>query len=181
MSHLFFRMTTLPLLLALLLMSPFLHAQDHALGSSRHEVGRQPLQELVKQKRSEGLIYVAIPLASVYGDGAGYRPYCSPHIRASNESNKTVVHMLAGIRYQTLSGKDAGSTITRFSRVKVGQQETHYFHSTIKADDCSGLTGALEVVSCTYEDGTDCSDDVRTVAYGAVPLRMFTKPKEAKE
>lgn len=170
------------LFLTAVLLSMPLQAQTssgHELGSSA-EVARQPLQELIQRKRAKGQIYVTVPQARVYGEGSGYRPYCSPQIRAINASHKTVEEMLAGIRYKGPNGKYVGSTITRFFRVKVGKQETHYFYSTINADNCHGLTGELEIVRCVYENGVDCTDDVRAVAYGAVPMEIVEKNKGSK-
>lgn len=170
------------LLLAVLLSctsASFAQESGHDLGSSSH-VSRQPLQELIRKKRAKGLIYVTIPQARVYGEGSGYRAYCSPQIRAINASHKTVEEMIAGIRYKSPEGKGVGSTVTRFHRVKVGKQETHYFYSTINANNCNGLTGDLEIVRCVYESGEDCTEDVRAVVYGAVPLQVIERSKENK-
>jgi hypothetical protein len=176
------RLTLLPVLLAAMLSLPFSAAaqnNNHALGSAS-EVAPRPLQELIQKKREKGLVYVTIPQARVYGEGSGFRAYCSPQIRAINASHKTVEEMLAGIRYKSPSGKYVGSTITRFFRVKVGKEETHYFYSTINADNCEGLTGELEVLRCVYDNGLDCTNDVRSVEYGAVPIQIIKKPKESK-
>lgn len=171
-----FRRGTAPLIYVLLLMAcPAAHAESATELGSSAEIARQPLQELVRKKRARGLLYVTIPQARVYGEGSGYRAYCSPQIRAINSSHKTIEEMMVGIRYRGPNGKDVGSTVTRFFRVKVGRQETHYFYSTINADNCHGLTGEMEVVRCVYENGIDCTDDVRTVAYGAVPLQIINK------
>jgi len=143
------------------------------------DVAHQPLQELIKRKRARGLVYVTIPQARVYGEGSGYRAYCSPQIRAINASDKTVEELLVGIRYINPTGKSVGSTISRFFRVKVGKQETHYFYSTINANNCDGLNGKMEIIRCVYENGVDCTGDVRSVAYGAVPIEIVGKSKES--
>lgn len=150
-----------------------LHAADggHALGAGS-EVSAKPLQELVRRSRAKGDIFVVIPQALMYGEGQGQRPYCSPQIRATNSSNKTVEELIVGIRYKTAAGKPAGTSATRFFRVKVGKQETHFFYSTITAPSCKGLTGDMEVIRCVYDGGEDCAGDVYPVDYGAVPLRL---------
>ena len=176
-----FVLKTLPILLAALLWQP-----SAAMAQSGHDLGAasdvtpRPLQELVRKKREKGLIYVTIPQAREYGEGSGYRAYCSPQIRAINTSHKTVQDMIVGIRYLARGRKDVGSTVTRFSRVKVGKQETHYFYSTIDAGHCHGLTGEMEIIRCVYDNGVDCTEDVRTVAYGAVPMVIVGKNKESK-
>lgn len=163
------------LLLALSLPSISI-AQDggHSLGAGSHVVAR-PLQELIGKVGSKGLVFVAIPQALMYGEGSGQRPYCSPQIRATNSSNRTVEELIVGIRYKTASGKGAGTSVTRFFRIKVSKQETHYFYSTITAPNCKGLTGELEVIRCVYDNGAECNNDVRVVEYGAVPLRIVDK------
>lgn len=146
----------------------------------------RPLQELVhrlralREMRNDSEIYVTIPQARVYGEGSGYRPYCSPQIRAINNSHRTVEDLIVGIRYKTPDNRSAGSTITRFSWVKVSKDETHYFYNTLNADHCLGLTGEMEIIRCMYDNGTDCAQDVRTVEYGAVPMKIIQKDKEGK-
>lgn len=171
----------LPVLLTALFWQPLAAtAQSGQDLGSASEVTPRPLQELVRKKREKGLIYVTIPQAREYGEGSGYRAYCSPQIRAINTSYKTVQDMIVGIRYKSSNKKDVGSTVTRFSKVKVGKQETHYFYSTIDAGNCHGLTGELEIIRCVYDNGEGCADDVRTVAYGAVPMVITGKNKESK-
>lgn len=151
-------------------------AQDsgHALGAGS-QVAARPLQELIGKIGSKGVIFVAIPQALMYGEGAGQRPYCSPQIRATNSSNRTVEELIVGIRYKGPTGRSAGTSVTRFFRVKVSKQETHYFYSTITAPNCKGLTGEVEIVRCVYDNGAECDADVRVVEYGAVPLRIVDK------
>lgn len=169
-----------PLLLAVLISwFPVSASAENDLGFTA-EVARQPLQELVRKKRPKGQIYVTIPQARVFGEGSGYRAYCSPQIRAINASDKTVEELIAGVSYKAPNGKAIGSTVTRFFRVKVGKQETHYFYSTLEANYCNGLSGEMEIVRCIYENGADCTDDVRTVEYGAVPMKIVRKNKENK-
>lgn len=150
-----------------------LHATDggHALGSGS-EVTSKPLQELIRRERPKGEIFVAIPQAMMYGEGPGQRPYCSPQIRATNSSNRTVEELIVGVHYKTAGGKSGGTSVTRFFRVKVGKQETHFFYSTITAPNCNGLTGDVEIIRCVYDSGENCTGDVHPVEYGAVPLRM---------
>jgi len=136
------------------------------------EVPKQPLQELVKKKRPRGQIHVTIPQARVFGDGLPYRPYCSPQIRAINSSDKTVEELIIGVRYYGKENKEVGSTVTRFFRIKVGKDETHYFYSSVNVNYCEGLTGELEIIRCVYDSGDTCVSDVRTVLYGAIPLHI---------
>ncbi|HEY0844892.1 MAG TPA: hypothetical protein VGE12_05965 [Noviherbaspirillum sp.] len=144
----------------------------HSLGAGSQVTGK-PLQELIKRTRAKGKVFLAIPQALMYGEGTGQRPYCSPQIRATNSSHLTVEELIVGIRYKGAGGKNAGTSVTRFFRVKVGKQETHYFYSTITAPNCKGLTGEVEIVRCVYDSGDDCSGDVYTVEYGAIPLRII--------
>ena len=168
------------LLLAVLVAGfPSPASAENELGTTA-QVARQPLQELVRKKRPKGQIYVTIPQARVFGEGSGYRAYCSPQIRAINASDKTVEELITGINYVAPNGKMVGSTVTRFFRVKVGKQETHYFYSTLEANYCNGLSGEMEIVRCIYENGADCTDDVRAVAYGAVPMKLTEKNKGNK-
>lgn len=177
-----YRAKMLPILLAALLCQPMT-----VTAQSGHEIGAasalplRPLQELIRKRRKmhrNGLLYVTIAQARVYGEGTGYRAYCSPQIRAINTSYKTVEDLIIGIRYKTSDNKNTGSTVTRFSWVKAGKEDTHYFYSTIDADHCSGLIGEMEVLLCKYDNGEDCIKDVRTVDYGVVPLKIMEKNKE---
>lgn len=150
---------------------------ESALGSSA-EIAKQPLQELVLKKRVRGQIYVTIPQARVFGVGGPYRAYCSPQIRAINSSHKTIEELVTGVAYTGRDNKSVGSTVTRFFRVKVGKDETHYFYSSINADYCEGLTGKMQVVRCVYENGMDCTEDVRVLPYGAIPLTFDERKTE---
>ncbi len=125
-------------------------------------------------RRPRGEVFVSIPQALVFGmDGnSRNRAYCSPQINAVNSSHKTVEELIVGIRYKGSDDKYVGSTTTRFFLLKVGRQDTFYFYSSINAKYCDGLTGDLEVTTCVYEDGTDCSGDVQVIGHGAIPLRM---------
>ena len=155
-----------------------LHAMaETALGSSA-EIAKQPLQELVLKKRVRGQIYVTIPQARVFGAGGPYRAYCSPQIRAINSSHKTIEELVTGVDYTGRDNKAVGSTVTRFFRVKVGHDETHYFYSSINADYCEGLMGKMQVIRCVYENGVDCKEDVRVLPYGAIPLRFDERKTE---
>ena len=147
----------------------------------------RPLQELIqrmrtlRELRTEKLIYVTIARALVYGDESSGSPsYCSPQIRAINTAARTVENLLIGIRYKGRDNKDVGSTITRFSWVKVSTEETHYFYDSVNSSYCQGLTGEMEVIHCVYDNGRDCTNDVRAVNYGTVPLKMLEKNKEGK-
>lgn len=161
------------ILLALLLWPAIPHALEggHALGAGS-QVASQPLQELLRRSRAKGQVFLAIPQALMYGEGKGQKAYCSPQIRATNSSNKTVEEFIVGIRYMNGNGKPSGTSVTRFFRVKVGKQETHFFYSTVTAPSCKGLTGEVDIVRCVYDSGEDCTADVRAVEYGAVPLRI---------
>lgn len=162
------------ILLAVLLWPATPYAVDggHALGAGS-DVSSKPLQELLRRSRAKGVVFLAVPQALMYGEGKGQKAYCSPQIRATNSSNKTVEELIVGIRYMGPNGKAAGTSVTRFFRVKVGKQETHFFYSTVTAPTCKGLTGDVDIVRCVYDNGDDCTADVRPVEYGAVPLRLI--------
>lgn len=170
-QEIYSRFNAVLLLLLFFFCVPVPAKAENALGASA-TVAKQPLQELVRHKRPPGQIHVTIPQARVFGDGNPYRPYCSPQIRAINSSNKTVEELVVGIHYYGRENKDVGSTVTRFFRIKVGQDETHYFYSSVGINYCDGLTGDLEVIRCVYDNGEACVNDVRTVLYGAIPLRI---------
>jgi hypothetical protein len=140
----------------------------HNLGSMSN-LKRQPLQELIKVRRAPGKLYVSIPQAELFGERTGYAPYCSPHVRTINSSNKTVEELLTGISYRNPAGRLVGSTTSRFFQLKVADMETHFFNS-VGTNSCDGLVGEVHVLRCVYEDGSDCSADVVPVAFGAVPL-----------
>jgi hypothetical protein len=128
------------------------------------------LQQVITKKRTRGPIYIAIPLAYVFGRGAITNPhYCSPSIRATNSSNAVIEELIVGIDFRFSSGPSIGNTITRFENVKIQGQDTHYFYQ-LEVDSCKGLEGAVSVVRCVYTTGDDCSKDIEPVAFGAVPL-----------
>ncbi len=133
-----------------------------------------PLQQVIRKERKRGPVFIAIPVAYVFGLGTGHSPaYCSPSIRATNSSNAPIEEVIFGIEFHTKSGP-AGGSVTRLAGIKVGQQDTHYFYQLTVAD-CRGLDGVVTVLRCVYSTGESCLADVQAVAYGAVPLRM--KPR----
>lgn len=150
------------------------HAQENPLGATA-AVEARPLQELVRDERAPGPLFLSIPFAEVFGGTHGYTAYCSPHIRSTNGSNRTVQEMLAGVRYRDRDGRPVGSTITRFFLLRIGAEDTHYF-ANIDATDCNGLSAELEVLRCVYEDGSSCVDDVVASGYGAIPLALAAAP-----
>jgi hypothetical protein len=152
---------------------------EHALGSASN-VARRPLQELVGKPRAKGQVFVSIPQASMYGVNTAYQPFCSPFINVVNSSNETVEELILGIRYLTAERKDVGSTLSRFFRLKTGKRETEFFFSSVKASNCVGLVGEVEVVRCVYQNGDECTDDVRALAFGAVRLQLIEASKGKK-
>lgn len=178
----FKRLMTAVSVLAILCLSASCPAESGpSLGHSA-VVPIKPLQELVRAKRPKGEIFVAIPQALIFGmDGnSRTRAYCSPQIRAINSSDKTVEELIIGIRYKGPDSKYVGSTNTRFFLLKVGNQDTFYFYSSINAKYCEGLEGDVNIVRCVYEDGSDCRDDVRPISYGAIPLRSIIEVQGEK-
>jgi hypothetical protein len=172
-------MTTLTFAAALLAPGPHtLYAQENPLGATA-AVEARPLQELVRNERPPGLIYISIPFAEVFGGAHGYAPYCSPQIRTANASNRTVREMLTGIRYRDRSGGRLGSTVTRVFLLRVDAEENHFF-ANVNVNDCNGLTAEVEVIRCMYEDGTPCAADVVAVGYGAIPLAIAAAPEESR-
>lgn len=132
----------------------------------------RPLQEVIRQERPRGPIYIAIPIAYVFGMGGEHSPpYCSPSIRADNTSNATVQELIVGIVYHTKDGQAAGGTVTRYNAIKVGHQDTHYFYQ-LAVNDCKGLDGELTVVRCKYASGADCLSDVQAIGFGTIPLHL---------
>jgi len=143
------------------------HFSDGKGGADR------PLQQVVRHTRKPGPITVAIPVAYVFGMGQDKaRNYCSPSIRAINSSNVQVEELVVGVEYSKIgTNTDVGSTVTRFSSVKVGHQDTHYFYQ-LGTSDCRGLEGRGFVVRCVYTNGEDCRNDVQMIGYGLIPLRL---------
>lgn len=162
--------------LSVLLCSPSLAGANAPSLGHGDKIEKQPLQELVRIKRPKGPVTLEIPQALIFGlDSPRSQAYCSPQVRTTNSSNKTVEELIVGIRYRDIENKVVGSTVTRFFLVKMGAQDTHYFYSSLSAKYCGGLTGEVEVMRCVYEDGVDCKLDVQPSPYGAVPLRFNTK------
>lgn len=151
-------------------------AQDAAdyIGSSAM-VPNQPLQELLKKRRPQGEVYVAVPQALTLGaDGAAKRLSCSPQIQLTNSSSQTLEELVIGIRYKRAANA-IGSTMSRFYVVKTGKTDTQYFPGTLDTPSCEGLAGEVEVIRCIYDSGESCQGDVRAIEYGAVPLKMLQK------
>lgn len=131
-----------------------------------------PLQQVIRQERSRGPVFVAVPTAYVYGFGSERSPaYCSPSIRVDNSSNRSIDELIVGIEYQTKAGQAAGASITRYNKIKIGQQDTQHFYQ-LAVTDCKGLEGKLTVVRCVYSSGEDCSRDIQPISFGAIPLHM---------
>ncbi|MBS4098543.1 MAG: hypothetical protein KGZ83_17100 [Sulfuricella sp.] len=154
-----------------------LFAMDKALADAKEQLtGRNgvalPLQQVIRNERPRGPVFVAIPIAYVFGLGGDRSPtYCSPTIRADNSSNMPVEELIVGIEYQTKDGRAAGGTVTRYDKIKIGHQDTHYFYQ-LTVSDCRGLEGKLTVVHCIYSSGADCSGDVQAVGFGTIPLHL---------
>ncbi|MDD3483031.1 hypothetical protein [Azovibrio restrictus] len=129
----------------------------------------------VTKPRARGPVLVSIPVAYVFGLGSERSPlYCSPSVRAANASNAVIEELVLGVTYKTASGHSAGSSTSRFTNIKVKRIESHFFNQ-LEATNCTGLSGELTVVRCVYSTGDDCSGDVETVGFGAIPLRL--KPR----
>jgi len=156
------------------------------LGAASEVPPGRSLQELLSRSRAlrelrkNNRVYVSIPQAEVFGEGSGYQPFCAPLLRAFNASSKTVEDLIVGIRFKTSNNKNLGSTIAHFTRMKINAEATNYFYSTINADNCHGVSGEMEIIRCMYDNGMDCTHDVRTVDYGAVPMKIMEKNKESK-
>ena len=131
----------------------------------------QSLQDKFRKGRSAGPIFVAIPVAYVYGLGGSTESYCSPSVRATNSSDAVIEELIIGIDYFTGAGKPVGGTVTRYSDIKVRRQDTHYFYQ-LNVSECRGLTGQLTVVRCVYSTGADCSAAVQPIDFGTIPLRL---------
>ena len=132
------------------------------------------LQERLRKERPKGPVFVAIPVAFVYGIGGGNPVYCSPSIRVTNSSNAVIEELIIGIDYMTEAGKPAGGSITRYADIKVRRQDTHFFYQ-LTVSECRGLAGQVSVVRCVYSTGDDCSSDVQAIGFGAIPLRLKSR------
>ena len=133
--------------------------------------GSLALQRVIQKQRSKGPIYVSVPAAYVFGLGAD--TYCSPTVRATNSSHMPIEELIVGIEFRSKAG-DAGGSITRYSGLKVGDQDAHYFYQ-LTVHDCKGIEGGLHVVRCKYSSGEDCTADVHAIGYGPIPLRTITR------
>lgn len=128
-----------------------------------------PLQKVIRKERARGPIYIAVPVAYVFGLGSANSPtYCSPTVRASNSSNLPIEELIVGIDFHTKAGP-AGGSISRFANIKVGHQDAHYFYQ-LTVSHCGGIEGAVTVVRCQYTSGEDCAKDVDVINYGTIPL-----------
>jgi hypothetical protein len=166
------KMAGWPVLLAALVCMLPAYAQD--LGASAF-VSDQPLQELLKKRRPKGLIYLAVPQAiMVANEGGTKKSNCSPQIQLTNSSNQTLEELVVGIRYKK-AGKIIGSTLSRFYLIKTGKQDVHYFPSVLDTLSCEETTGEAEIIQCLYDTGESCTQDVRALEYGAVPLKIQDK------
>lgn len=168
----------LALLLATLLPAGGAQEAGYQLGTSA-SVAAQPLQELIKKRRPKGPIYIALPRALVMvREGANRRPRCAPQVLVTNSSNQTIEELVAGIRYTKTDAKaahNAGSTLARFHLLRVGKEELHYLADALEVDDCANLSAEVEILHCAYDSGAACNDDVRAVAYGAIPMTLIEK------
>ncbi len=128
-------------------------------------------KQLVRE-RAKGPILISIPVAYVFGLGGERSPlYCSPSVRASNGSNAVIEELVVGVNYQTAAGVSVGSSVSRFTNIKVKRIESHFFNQ-LETAKCSGLRGEINVVRCVYSSGEDCSSDIQAVGYGAIPLQL---------
>ncbi len=131
-------------------------------------------RELIRQ-RDKGPILVSVPVAYVFGLGGDRSPlYCSPSVRATNGSNKVIEELIIGITYRTATGSPAGSSVSRFTNIKVKRIESHFFNQ-LETSKCAGLTGELNIVRCVYTTGEDCSPEAQAINFGAIPLQLRTK------
>lgn len=128
-------------------------------------------KQLVRE-RAKGPILVSIPVAYVFGLGGERSPlYCSPSVRATNGSNAVIEELVVGVNYQTAAGVPVGSSVSRFTNIKVKRLEAHFFNQ-LETSKCSGLRGELNIVRCVYSNGEDCSSDIQAVRFGAIPLQL---------
>jgi hypothetical protein len=144
-------------------------AKDELSGKGGKSV---PLQHVIRKERARGPVFIAIPVAYVFGLGNDRSSlYCSPSVRATNSSNAVVDELIIGIEYRELDGKPVGGSVSRYDNIKVQHQDTHYFYQ-LETSHCKGLQGTMSVMRCVYTTGEDCSNDVRAVDFGAIPLRL---------
>lgn len=136
-------------------------------------VSNKPLQELLHARRPGGPIYLSIPQAfAIVSGGPNGKPACVPQIVAANTSDRTLEMLMVGIHYRQADGRGAGSTLLRFDIVKVGNEKMNDFANPLAADACTGMTGDVEIIRCTYDTGESCRRDVQAVGYGAIPLTL---------
>jgi hypothetical protein len=160
----------------LLFVAPLVVAPAFA-GEGTNEQDLNKYGGTVIRERSRGPIMVSVPVAYVFGLGSDRSPlYCSPSVRAANASNAVIEELIIGIIYQTASGRSAGSSTSRFSNIKIKRLDSHFFNQ-LETTHCSGLEGEVTVVRCVYSTGEDCSSDVQTIGFGAIPLRL--RPRQA--
>jgi hypothetical protein len=130
------------------------------------------LQRVITHVRPAGPVYIAIPLAHLFGKSNGRdKHYCSPSIRASNSSNEVVEELIIGIDYRNGAGQVVSSSITRYDNIKIQAQDTHIFYQ-LETHTCTNLTGSVSVLRCKYSSGHDCSKDVVAIDFGAIPLTL---------
>lgn len=152
---------------------------DHSLGGLL--VQPRPLQDMLKDTRPSGPLYIAIPQAATYGLNTAYTSFCSPSVTLTNTSVETVDELIVGIRYfnRSRSGGAVGSTVTRFVKVRPRRDSVDFFTDALRLPSCDGLQGELEVLRCQYSTGSSCAGDVRPLGYGAIPLTL-AGPKETR-
>jgi hypothetical protein len=160
-----------------ILMMAALAVMSNAIATIKDElVGKDgapvTLQRVISHARPIGPVFIAIPLAHVFGKSNGKDThYCSPSIRATNSSNDVVEELIIGIDYKNGAGQIVSSSITRYDNIKVQAQDTHIFYQ-LETPTCKNLTGSVSVVRCKYLNGHDCSKDVLAIDYGAIPLTL---------
>lgn len=147
-------------------------APSEARAGTKEQLTEKSLQEVLSKERPPGPVSIAVPLAYVFGMGGDRSPtYCSPSIRVTNSARLPVDELIVGIDYQTKDGRPAGTTVTRYDKIKLDRQDTHYFYQ-LPVNDCRGLEGKVTVVRCVYSTGDNCSGDVQAIGFGAIPLHM---------
>lgn len=147
-------------------------ATNEVRAGAKEQLTVSPLQEAIGKERAPGSVFIAIPIAYVFGLGVDRSPaYCSPSIRATNSAMLPIEELIVGIDYQTKDGTAAGATVTRYDKIKLDRQDTHYFYQ-LPVSDCRGLEGKVTVVRCIYSSGKNCSGDVKAIGFGAIPLHM---------
>lgn len=131
-----------------------------------------PLHRVQRNERLPGSIFIAVPVAHVFGTGGDRSPlYCSPSVSATNSSSKAIAELIVGIDFQSKAGQSAGASMARFTDIRVGQETVHSFYR-LPGGNCVGLEGQMEVIRCAYVSGEDCSKDVKPLSQGAIPLRI---------